>query len=80
MNSANNNADKTIDARGLICPEPVMLIRKTIRTMQPGEVLHIIADDPATKRDIKSFCEFMDHRFLKAKIKTSPYLYWIKKG
>lgn len=73
-------ADKQLDTLGLRCPEPVMLTRKTIRTMQEGEVLHILADDPATTRDIPHFCEFMDHQLLKSEVDTVPYQYWIKKG
>ena len=41
-------ADQQLDALGLRCPEPVMMTRLTIRKMQPGETLLIIADDPAT--------------------------------
>ena len=50
--------DKTLDTVGLRCPEPVMLVRKNIRHMNEGEVLLILADDPATTRDIPSFCQF----------------------
>ena len=46
--------DKTLDTVGLRCPEPVMLVRKNIRHMNEGEVLLILADDPATTRDIPS--------------------------
>ena len=51
---------QTLDTMGLRCPEPVMLVRKNIRHLNEGEVLLIIADDPATTRDIPSFCQFMD--------------------
>lgn len=57
-----------------------MLTRKTIRQMKDGEVLLIIADDPATTRDIPSFCQFMDHQLLKSETATTPYQYWVKKG
>lgn len=70
----------TLDTLGLRCPEPVMLTRKTIRNMAEGEVLLIIADDPATTRDIPSFCQFMDHQLLKSEATQAPYRYWIKKG
>lgn len=48
-------ADQTLDALGLRCPEPVMMVRKTVRHMDNGETLLIIADDPATTRDIPGF-------------------------
>ncbi len=43
------NPDHTLDALGLRCPEPVMMVRKTVRNMQPGETLLIVADDPARR-------------------------------
>ncbi|MGL5759116.1 sulfurtransferase TusA [Plesiomonas sp.] len=71
--------DNTLNALGLRCPEPVMMVRKTIRTMQTGQTLLIIADDPATTRDIPSFCRFMDHQLLQADTDVLPYRYLIRK-
>lgn len=73
-------ADKELDTLTLRCPEPVMMLRKTIREMVSGQILHIIADDPATTRDIPSFCRHMDHVLLDMQIANPPYHYWIKKG
>lgn len=75
-----SNADKTLDALGLRCPEPVMMIRLQIRQMQAGETLLIIADDPATTRDIPAFCRFMDHQLLASDTTELPYRYVVKKG
>ena len=76
------NKDKTqeLDTLGLRCPEPVMMIRKTVRKMQEGELLAVIADDPATTRDIPSFCRFMEHTLVEADIEQIPYRYLIRKG
>ncbi|MGR5096443.1 sulfurtransferase TusA [Vibrio maritimus] len=73
-------ATQTLEAEGLRCPEPVMMVRKTIRKMEEGEVLLVKADDPSTTRDIPSFCRFMDHQLLSTQTETVPYLYLIKKG
>ena len=78
MNSIMIN--QTLDTLGLRCPEPVKLVRKQIRHMQDGEVLLIIADDPATTRDIPSFCQFMDHRLLHSETEQPPFKYWVRKG
>ncbi len=72
--------NKELNALGLRCPEPVMMVRKTIRHMQAGEILLIIADDPATTRDIPSFCQFMDHQLIKSQTQEIPFQYWVKKG
>jgi len=80
MNDAFSTAHHRLDALGLRCPEPVMMVRKTVRQMAVGETLLIIADDPATTRDIPSFCEFMDHTLIASETTQTPYQYLIKKG
>jgi tRNA 2-thiouridine synthesizing protein A len=51
-----------------------------VRTMQEGEILVVLADDPASVRDIPSFCRFMDHTLVIAEVDSKPYRYVIKKG
>ena len=73
-------ADHKLDALGLRCPEPVMMIRLQVRKMKDGETLTIVADDPATTRDVPSFCRFMQHTLLQSETEKKPYLYKIQKG
>ncbi|MEO2268839.1 sulfurtransferase TusA [Pseudoalteromonas sp. YIC-656] len=75
-----DKADHVLDAMGLRCPEPVMMLRGTVRKMNNGETLLITADDPSTTRDIPSFCRFMDHTLVAQQIEQLPYQYLIKKG
>ncbi|MFI3245122.1 MAG: sulfurtransferase TusA [Ferrimonas sp.] len=74
------HAQHQLDAIGLRCPEPVMMVRKAVRNMAEGETLLVIADDPSTTRDIPSFCTFMDHTLVASTIDSSPYQYLIRKG
>jgi len=53
--------DGTLDATGLNCPEPVMMLHQHIRDLAPGGLLKVIATDPSTRRDIPKFCVFLDH-------------------
>ena len=80
MTDLFTTADQQLDALGLRCPEPVMMTRLTIRKMLPGQTLLIIADDPATTRDIPAFCRFMDHELLAQDTRTLPYRYLLKKN
>lgn len=73
-------ADHQLDAIGLRCPEPVMMIRKKVRSLSSGETLLITADDPSTTRDVPGFCQFMEHKLLQSQVSQKPYLYLIKKG
>jgi tRNA 2-thiouridine synthesizing protein A len=78
--SLYSNADKHLNAIGLRCPEPVMMIRLAVRKMQQGETLTIVADDPATTRDVPSFCRFMQHTLVASDIESTPFTYLIRKG
>ena len=80
MEDIFTNADQTLDALGLRCPEPVMMVRLQLRKMQVGETLLIIADDPATIRDIPAFCRFMDHELISSDTSELPYRYVVKKA
>lgn len=73
-------ADHVLDAMGLRCPEPVMMVRLQVRKMEEGQTLSIVADDPSTARDIPSFCRFMQHTLVTAQTDTLPYQFVIKKG
>lgn len=80
MNFSFSDAQHSLDATGLRCPEPVMMVRKQVRNMAAGETLLITADDPSTTRDIPSFCRFMDHLLLSSQIERLPYQFLIQKG
>ncbi|WP_286270748.1 sulfurtransferase TusA [Thalassotalea hakodatensis] len=80
MQNLFNNTDHTLDALGLRCPEPVMMIRMNIRKISAGETLLVIADDPSTARDIPSFCRFMEHELIASQTDVLPFQYVIKKG
>jgi len=71
--------NQTLDATGLRCPEPVMMVRLTLRKMNEGEILQVLADDPSTKRDIPKFCVFMEHQLVDANTEELPYQYLIRK-
>lgn len=80
LNDIFQQTDRSLDAIGLRCPEPVMMVRLTIRKMTSGETLLITCDDPSTTRDIPSFCRFMEHELIAKKVDEQPYLYVIKKN
>ena len=44
--------DRSLDCVGLYCPEPVFRTRQEIDKMDVGEVLEVVADDPAAEEDI----------------------------
>ncbi|MCL5040943.1 MAG: sulfurtransferase TusA [Gammaproteobacteria bacterium] len=73
-------SDQQLDARGLLCPEPVMLLHNAVRDIQPGERLQVLATDPSTQRDIPRFCQFLGHQLLAQEEVEGEFRYLIEKG
>lgn len=71
-----------LDARGLYCPEPVMMLHNKVRDMQSGDLLEVLATDPSTQRDIPKFCNFLGHELVAHEViaDKKEYRYIIRKG
>ena len=68
-----------LDTSGLLCPEPVMMLHKAIRSMEVGDVVELIATDPSTERDVPKFCHFLGHILRQQKSDEIAYYYTIEK-
>ena len=56
--------DRVIDCLGLYCPEPIFRTRMALDEMESGEVLLVIADDPAAEEDWKRLVKRLGHELL----------------
>lgn len=68
-----------MDAKGLFCPEPVMMLHDEIRNMAIGEAIEIQATDPSTKRDFIKFCSFLGHELIMEEERDGVFFYGIRK-
>lgn len=73
-------ADHEIDAKGLRCPEPLMIVRNKVRGIAAGEVVHVLATDPTTRRDFRDYCRFLGHTLIEDRDQDGIYEYRIRKG
>jgi tRNA 2-thiouridine synthesizing protein A len=73
-------ADTQLDARGLYCPEPVMMLHNKIADIAAGQLVEVLATDPSTERDIPKFCNFLGHELVVQEQKGDEYHYLIRKG
>lgn len=70
-----------IDAVGLKCPEPVMLLHNAIRKAAPAGYVRLNATDPSTQRDVPQFCKFLEHELVDSSVDDASgvYTFLIKK-
>ncbi|MCR8723575.1 sulfurtransferase TusA family protein [Frigidibacter sp. ROC022] len=74
------DVDVELDALGLLCPLPVLRAARQLRGMAPGEVLTVLASDPAAEVDMPHFCAQASHDFLGAEDRGDHRAYRIRRG
>jgi len=71
--------DQELDARGLVCPLPILRTKQALADMISGQVLKIIATDPAAEIDFKVFSEQTGHRLLSMTEIDAQLVFFLKK-
>ena len=54
----------TLDCLGQRCPLPVIALARSIANIPVGEVIAVLADDPAAANDIPAWCRLKGHEFV----------------
>ena len=67
-----------LDTRDLSCPVPVMKTKKALKNMASGEVLHVMATDPASVEDITALLESQAAELLETNEDGGVYHFYIK--
>jgi TusA-related sulfurtransferase len=78
--SSNINPTKSIDVRGLYCPEPVFRTKMEIERLSIGDVLKIVADDPESEEDISRWVKRNGHELLAINKSQKDLEFIIKKA
>ena len=71
--------DRSLDCVGLFCPEPVFRTRQEIDKMAVGDVLEVIADDPAAEEDIPRLVKRLGLELLEMRKEKDQTHFVIKK-
>lgn len=71
--------DQELDTLGLLCPLPVLKAAKRLRAMQMGEVLKMVADDPAAEIDVPHFCAEQSYDLVSSENNDGVQTYLIRK-
>lgn len=72
--------NSTVDAKGLACPMPIVRTKKAINTMNPGEVLEVLATDKGSKADIQAWAKSSGHHYLGTIEDGDVLMHYIRKG
>lgn len=67
-----------LDARGLLCPIPVIRTQNRIQQLSPGDQLRVIASDPGALHDIPAWCRVHGHEIVDAENRDGLILVQIR--
>jgi len=59
-------ADLVLDCLGQRCPLPVIALARRIGEVTPGQVVRVLADDPAARVDIPAWCRMREQEYVGA--------------
>ncbi|WP_026829399.1 sulfurtransferase TusA family protein [Exiguobacterium artemiae] len=56
--------DIVLDARGLACPMPIVRTKKTMKTLEPGQVVEVQATDKGSTADLRAWANSTGNQYL----------------
>jgi tRNA 2-thiouridine synthesizing protein A len=71
--------DRELDARGLNCPLPILRTKKALAGMSTGQVLRILATDPASVRDFQAFAKQTGHELAEHGETDGAFFFMLKR-
>ena len=73
-------ADKTLDARNLMCPMPVLKTRKAMGELTKDQTLELLATDPGSVADVTAFCESSGNVLVEHSVNGDTYRFVIRRA
>ena len=70
---------KTVDARGLSCPLPIVKTALAIRELASGKVMEVLATDPGSTKDFLAWSKTTGHELLESTIDGDVFRYILRK-
>ena len=69
-----------VDARGLLCPLPVLRLAKAFRSAPAGAVARLLSTDPVAVQDVEVFCRERGHSLLESRHEGDVFTFRVRKG
>ena len=72
--------DYVLDCSGTLCPMPVVRLREEIDKLSTGQVIKVIATDPASVADMPAFAHNTGHELLESVKGAGFFEYYFRKS
>jgi tRNA 2-thiouridine synthesizing protein A len=72
-------SSKILIAIGMKCPRPLFEVHRVFKDLGPGEVLEVVADDPAFRLDIQAWCRRTGNELVELRAESDRFVAMIRK-
>ncbi len=79
MSSTDIQAAETLDARGLLCPMPVVKTAKAMKALEPGQVLKLLATDRGSIKDVPAWADTTGNELLEWHEEGDALVFFLRK-
>jgi TusA-related sulfurtransferase len=73
-------ADRVVDARGTLCPTPILRVAKAMRELEPGQVAKLLATDRGSKVDVPAWAEDTGNELLATGDEDGAFVFLLRRG
>jgi TusA-related sulfurtransferase len=77
--TALENFDRELDARGLNCPLPILRAKKALAAMQSGDVLKVVCTDRGSVRDFQAFAQQTGNTLLRQVNGEGEFIHFLRR-
>ena len=77
---ANQRYDVFLDARGMVCPMPLIKTRQALMVVGRGATICVLATDPDATADFTNFCDATGHKLLSSEERDGLFVFVIEKA
>jgi tRNA 2-thiouridine synthesizing protein A len=71
--------DKVVDAKGQVCPMPIVNLAKGFKDLSSGQILALMATDPGAKKDVTAWAEKTGNVLLEMVEEGGVMTFYLKK-
>jgi TusA-related sulfurtransferase len=73
-------ADIIVDARGQLCPMPIVMLNRQMRDAAVGTVVKLLATDRGAKADVPAWADDTENELISAGEEQGILVFWLRKS
>jgi tRNA 2-thiouridine synthesizing protein A len=70
---------KTVDARGLSCPLPIVKTALAIKELASGDLIEVLATDPGSTKDFTAWTKSTGNELVESSVDGAVFRYLLRK-